>query len=96
MKQLHVNDDSFESVVRLFPNYILFFYLPGCPLCKKNERCFNDIELPIISVDIQCCPKVSNKFDIIEVPTIIISKSNKNKLLVGIQSRYELNHALED
>ncbi|MFZ5364765.1 MAG: thioredoxin [Patescibacteria group bacterium] len=104
MAEIKFSDDNFESEVLGFEGPVLVdFFADWCGPCQMQgpivEALANDLEgknIKVGKLNVDENPKMSEKFEIMSIPTLIIFKDGQVKeTLHGVHGKDDLKDKLE-
>ncbi|WP_185864227.1 thioredoxin [Blattabacterium cuenoti] len=99
-----INDDSFDKVISEYKKPILIdFWAPWCAPCRALSVILEEIykefksKFLVFKLNVDNNPKVSSKYGIRSIPTMIFFKNGEKKdIHVGVSSKEEIIKKLND
>ena len=90
----HVEEKDFKEEIKN-GKVLVDFFATWCGPCKMLglvlEKIEQEIDIPIIKVDVDNCNNIANEYKIYSVPTLILmSNGNEEKRISGYMTKEEL------
>jgi len=93
----HINEDEFESVINSSKLVLVDFFATWCPPCKMLGPVLEEViqevgeDTDIVKVNVDENEKLSQKFNIMSVPTLILFKDGEMAdKTIGFQPKEQL------
>ncbi|HNV97028.1 MAG TPA: thioredoxin [bacterium] len=100
----YLNDSNFDNFIKENNNVIVDFFADWCGPCKmlspiieELSEIYKDKDVKIVKVNVDEASAVSQKFDIMSIPTIIFFQDGKIKdTIIGLVTKETFENKIKD
>ena len=98
---VHLNDENFDQEVASGIT-LVDFYADWCGPCRMMEPIIEELakemsgNVKIAKIDIDACQKVTARFNVTSIPTLILFKNNEEvERIVGVKDKQGLKSIIQ-